>query len=174
MKIRNLRMAAGLAGVLLAGPAWPDSLVDAILADLTHQGYVDVEVSRTLLGRTRIVTHNRAFDREIIVNPATGEILRDYWQPRAGGAAASGSVPEPLDATEPDDNSSSGSNSGKGSSSSGSNGSGSTPGGSGGSSGGSGSGSGGSGGSGSGGSGSGGSGHGGSGGGSGGGGSDDG
>lgn len=170
MKIRNLRIAASLAGLLLAGPVWPDSLVDAILADLGHQGYVDVEVSRTLLGRTRIVTHNRAFDREIIVNPTTGEILRDYWQPRPGSTAAAGSDPQPLDAVEPDDDGSTGSNSGKGSSSSGSSGSGSTPGGSGGGSGGSGSGGSGSGGSGSGGSGSG---HGGSGSGSGGG-SDDG
>lgn len=36
-------------------------------------------MSRTLLGRTRFVATSDQYRREIILNPRTGEILRDLW-----------------------------------------------------------------------------------------------
>ena len=135
--------ASALALATLAAPVAALDLVDSILASLKQQGYVDIEVSQTLLGRTRIVTHNAEYSREIIVNPGTGEILRDYWELLNGSATVIPvTAPPPLDAPEingPNPGSSGSGSSGSGSGSSGSGNSGSGSGGSG--SGGSGSGS---------------------------------
>jgi hypothetical protein len=50
----------------------------AVIDQLARQGYVEFEVSRTLLGRIRIVALGPNGERrEIVFNPATGEILRD-------------------------------------------------------------------------------------------------
>ncbi len=145
----------GLA--LSAGPSRAAGVVDEILGDLRAAGYDHIEVSRTLLGRTRIEADSATRHREIIVNPSTGEILRDYWETIADGDAGGSGK----DGEAGDDHSGSGgsgSHSGSGGSGSGGSGSGSNSGSGGSGSGGSGSnsGSGGSGGSGSGGSGSGG------------------
>jgi hypothetical protein len=77
-----LGVAAGLA---LAGPALAarDHVADIVKA-LKAQGYRDINVARTLLGRTRITAKGKRGTREIIVNPATGEILRDL---RTGSGA---------------------------------------------------------------------------------------
>ena len=48
-----------------------------LLASLQAQGYVVVEQSYTLLGRLRIIAHNGTTRRDILVNPGTGEVLRD-------------------------------------------------------------------------------------------------
>ncbi|MEZ5888546.1 MAG: hypothetical protein R3D56_16935 [Paracoccaceae bacterium] len=139
---------------LASGAALAADLVDTILSDLRQQGYDEIEVSRTLLGRTRIEAESAAYHREIIVNPRTGEILRDYWEliGSDGNTASNGPLPGPV---SPGVTGTSGSNSGPGSSNSGSGGSGSSGSGSSGSGSSSGSGGSGSGGSGSGGSGSG-------------------
>ena len=71
--------------------ATPD-LVDAITHQLRDQGFSRIEVSRTLLGRTRIVAHSGDGEREIILNPNTGEILRDLWEPKDGGTTGSGTI----------------------------------------------------------------------------------
>lgn len=66
------------AGIILAAPACAaEDYVARIVGQLTAQGYDQITVSRTLLGRMRITAAGRRGSREIIVNPATGEILRD-------------------------------------------------------------------------------------------------
>ena len=82
MNRRTLLLAAfaGLAPV----PALAASYAEQIIAELRSQGYARIEVSRTLLGRTRIEADSAEHHREIIVNPRTGEILRDYSR-RADG-----------------------------------------------------------------------------------------
>lgn len=50
-----------------------------ILSQLERNGYSVVSVSKTLLGRTRIRAAKSGGEREIILNAATGEILRDVW-----------------------------------------------------------------------------------------------
>ncbi|WP_441861153.1 hypothetical protein [Phaeovulum sp. W22_SRMD_FR3] len=72
---------------------WPQfglaqSAPDQIVKQLYAQGYSAVSVERTWLGRTRILARNSEAQREIIVNPATGEILRDFWKPLASSARA--------------------------------------------------------------------------------------
>ena len=55
------------------------SIVDKILPQLESQGFDRVEISKTWLGRTRIIATAPGSRREIILNPRTGEILRDLW-----------------------------------------------------------------------------------------------
>jgi len=62
-----------------AQPARAQTGEDRIIAQLRDQGFDEIVVSRTLLGRVRIVAIEDDTIREIVLNPATGAILRDYW-----------------------------------------------------------------------------------------------
>ena len=62
----------------LASAVWARTVEEQVLASLEGQGYVIVEHGYTFLGRLRIVAENGLYHREIVVNPGTGEILRDY------------------------------------------------------------------------------------------------
>ena len=77
--------------LLMALPLRAQTVIDQIAAQLREQGYTRIEVSNTLLGRARIEAKSRDWEREIIVNPRTGEILRDYWEAR--GKTAGGAMP---------------------------------------------------------------------------------
>ena len=61
------------ASMALAGP-----VDDAIVQQLQNHGYTAIDVRKTLLGRVRIIAANKNRVREIILNPNSGEILRDY------------------------------------------------------------------------------------------------
>lgn len=76
--MRIFLSALGL-GCLLAMPASAAPTIDEIIAQLQAQGYTDVTVSRTWLGRTRIEAESTTHEREIVFNQRTGEILRDFW-----------------------------------------------------------------------------------------------
>lgn len=67
-----------LLATLAAAPLRAEPLETQLVAQLTAQGYSRVEVSHTLLGRLRLTAVLGEFQREIVVNPRTGEILRDY------------------------------------------------------------------------------------------------
>jgi hypothetical protein len=71
-------LAAGSFG--LAGPALALTLEERLVSQLRAQGFDRITVSRTLLGRTRILALAPDQRREIIFNPRTGEILRDFWE----------------------------------------------------------------------------------------------
>ena len=64
--------------LLLSGPLMAEALDVALTRQLAAQGYEGIEVSYTLLGRLRIDARKGAARREIVINPTTGEILRDY------------------------------------------------------------------------------------------------
>ena len=53
---------------------------DMVTASLQEQGFEVRLVHWTLLGRIRIVAVSDTVRREIVINPNTGEILRDYSQ----------------------------------------------------------------------------------------------
>jgi hypothetical protein len=74
--------------------------VNSVRDQLRQQGYRQISVSSTMLGRTRIVAKSKTGTREIIMNPRTGEILRDLWSSAQGSSGPSivGS-----DADDPDD-----------------------------------------------------------------------
>ncbi len=111
-RLHILCLAAAVAAGLSAGQALAGTFEDDLVAQLYRQGFSEVEVSRTLLGRIRVVATSATVWREIVVNPRTGEILRDYSED-----IESDDVPVP---TLLNSGSNSGSNSGKGSSGSGS------------------------------------------------------
>ena len=71
-------------GLLLAGAMWATTsfaagYADMIVQQLQADGYSNIVVESTWLGRIRIRAMSSAGTREIIVNPSTGEILRDLW-----------------------------------------------------------------------------------------------
>ncbi len=51
---------------------------DRIVRELRDDGYNDIRLFRTFLGRLRFVGEDGRSRREIIVSPTTGVILRDY------------------------------------------------------------------------------------------------
>lgn len=68
----------------MACTASAETLVDQVTEQLASQGYSEITVSKTWLGRVRIEASGGTASREIIINPRTGEILRDYWEDEDG------------------------------------------------------------------------------------------
>jgi hypothetical protein len=76
-----------LAGVLVlsGAAAAADWAIEDVVEQLRRQGYEEITVSRTLLGRTRVLAlAPDGSSREIIFNPDTGAILRDYRETADG------------------------------------------------------------------------------------------
>ena len=69
---------AFLLVALWAPPSLATGLEDRIIASLETQGYTILERGYTFLGRWRVVVENADYHRELVFNPGTGEILRDY------------------------------------------------------------------------------------------------
>lgn len=83
MRRRDFLIGLVAAG-LCAAPALARGVVDSIKRQLRDLGFRSIVEKRTLLGRTRITATREDGLREIIVNPSTGEILRDLWMPSDG------------------------------------------------------------------------------------------
>ena len=77
MAVRRL-LSGVLLAAILAVPAVAEEIGDEVQAALIAQGYEIVQVGRTWLGRLRVVAQNDEIRREIVINPTTGEVLRDY------------------------------------------------------------------------------------------------
>ncbi len=75
MPVLALALLLSFAPAPLMAQAAPQ---DEILRKLTREGYARIEVRRTLLGRVRILAEEDGRRREIVVDPSSGEILRDY------------------------------------------------------------------------------------------------
>lgn len=86
----------GLAAAL-SGPAFASGFEDDIVAALRAQGYDQITVEVTFLGRVRITAMRQSNMREIVINPRTGEILRDLWLTPDGRVAKNGSEFDDLD-----------------------------------------------------------------------------
>jgi hypothetical protein len=84
----------------LASPALANDYASRVEARLKKAGYTIESAERTLLGRVRIVALRGSGRREIILNPRTGEILRDLWivtEDSDGGASPLGASPDEHD-----------------------------------------------------------------------------
>lgn len=91
----------GICGVVMTpAVAWARDYSDGIVRELKRNGYRIDSVARTLLGRVKIVASNRRGVREIIVNPATGEILRDLW---VSGGFDPGAIDDAYEVDEDED-----------------------------------------------------------------------
>ena len=67
--------------VATAGSALAATFTEDVVTQLVKLGFSDITASTTLLGRVRILATRADGVREIILNPRTGEILRDTWIP---------------------------------------------------------------------------------------------
>ena len=76
---RRLFLSLGLCAAICGQTAFAKSFADSVVDQLRKQGFNQIRVQRTLLGRTQIVAQGNGGRREIILNPRTGEILRDLW-----------------------------------------------------------------------------------------------
>lgn len=87
--MRRRQLLIGLAAVAgtqlcAGGAALAAGFADEIVAQLRKQGFGNIVVERTWLGRIRILAERSDARREIILNPGTGEILRDLWLSKSG------------------------------------------------------------------------------------------
>lgn len=73
------------SAALWAGASIGATFADGVVGQLTKQGFYNIAVETTWLGRVRIVADRADGQREIILNPRTGEVLRDSW--KASGAS---------------------------------------------------------------------------------------
>ena len=77
----NKVQTLALAVVVVLGsvlPGFADVISDRVVANLKAQGFVVIQMDRTWLGRIWILAESKDVRREIVINPVTGEILRDY------------------------------------------------------------------------------------------------
>ena len=66
-----------VAGLLIAAtPALAQMSADEVVAELEKNGYTNIEVRQTILGRTKIEAVKNGIEREIVVTK-NGKILRD-------------------------------------------------------------------------------------------------
>lgn len=70
------------AAILVLGtsgmPVGAQTAKDQVIRELTELGYREFSVQRTWLGRVRIVAKGQKGEREVVLNPSTGVVLRDY------------------------------------------------------------------------------------------------
>jgi len=107
MKRRDFLLLGSIM-LVAARPAAANTFVDSLIGVLREEGYRNFEISSTFLGRTRIVASSATRRREVVLNPRTGEILRDYWvnldnSNAASGGAVSDDEPEAGSDDEPED-----------------------------------------------------------------------
>lgn len=109
MKRRQLLIGlAAVAGTQLcaAGVALAAGFADQIVAQLRKQGFGSIVVERTWLGRVRILAERSDARREIILNPNTGEILRDLWLSKSGNAVQGARISDDDEDEDGDDDNS--------------------------------------------------------------------
>jgi len=77
----DLKKVICLTGFLAvaSAPVWADGdgYVASVTRQLKAQGYKITQISRTFLGRVRFEAKRKDVEREIVINPRTGEVLRD-------------------------------------------------------------------------------------------------
>jgi hypothetical protein len=101
MKRRDFLLAGLSAATLVssAAAAFAVSYAEDVVNQLARLGFSDITVQTTLLGRIKILATRSDGMREIVLNPRTGEILRDVWFASGGG-----NVRRVLDDVSDDDN----------------------------------------------------------------------
>ena len=107
MKRRDF-LSGLFAAAACSGAAQAKDFASSVIDQLRAQGFGSVAQERTLLGRVRITATRSDGQREIIINPKTGEILRDLWTPAKGGVAAVKIIGEDSDRTDDDNETSHG------------------------------------------------------------------
>lgn len=95
-----------IAGLLCTSPAAAQSYRDRVIQSLTNQGFSSFRVRRTWLGYDQIIALGPDGRREVVLNPSTGAILRDYLyttdKRRAGSAPLAHGDTPPVGTTPPE------------------------------------------------------------------------
>ena len=88
--MQRRKLLFGLISVMvpLATCAFAATFADDVIAQLSQQGFTGISTETTWLGRVRILAERTDGQREIVLNPRTGEILRDIWTGVSGGEVA--------------------------------------------------------------------------------------
>ena len=110
---RKKFVGALVVGAMGAAPAMADVFSENIVQQLEQQGFKSISTERTWLGRTRIVAEGDDGQREIIVNPNTGEILRDLMLTSNAGGDGNGGLVNSRAASDDRDDGDNGGDSGK-------------------------------------------------------------
>lgn len=90
---RRVFLLTSAGSLLLASPVLAaTSYEDDVARGLVSQGFAITSKRRTLLGRVRFTASRGEMRREVVVDPSSGEILRDYTQQTgdAGGELSAG------------------------------------------------------------------------------------
>lgn len=103
MQINRRQIVIFSVAAAVAGPSFASGYQDEIVASLRAQGYEQITIETTLLGRVRITAMRQSNLREIVFNPRTGEILRDLWLTPDGQVAVSEPKFDDLDLKVKDD-----------------------------------------------------------------------
>ncbi|MBY6162829.1 hypothetical protein KUV73_18235 [Mameliella alba] len=79
-----------LAALSVASPVLAQSHRDAVIQRLASEGFTNFRVRRTWLGFDQIVAEGPAGRREVVINPSTGAVKRDYLysSTKPGGGSA--------------------------------------------------------------------------------------
>jgi hypothetical protein len=80
-RLRFCALAAALGLAVLPAAAAADP-VQEIVAEMRAEGFTDITVESTLLGRIRITGETAGERREVVIDRGTGEILRDLVAPK--------------------------------------------------------------------------------------------
>lgn len=72
------RILVAVALLVFGAKADADTISDQVVKNLRAQGFEVVQMDRTWLGRMWILARNDTTQRDVVFNPATGEVLRDY------------------------------------------------------------------------------------------------
>lgn len=83
-------MGALVVGAMGTTPVMADVYERTIVEQLEAEGFSSISTERTWLGRMRIIAENDRGQREIVINPNNGEVLRDLWMAEGGGQGAAG------------------------------------------------------------------------------------
>ena len=105
-------MGALVASAMGTSPVMADVYERTIVEQLQAEGFSSISTERTWLGRMRIVAENEQGQREIVINPNNGEVLRDLWMAEGGDP---GNGPSVLSSVNRESGSSSSASSGGGS-----------------------------------------------------------
>ena len=90
---RRRFLISASAALFAAGPAiaQDDAATRSVIRQLEAQGFAVSSVRRTLLGRVRILSRRGDLQREIVLDPRNGVILRDYTAGSGGDPSIGGS-----------------------------------------------------------------------------------
>lgn len=89
MKRRQMILGVALVAFGMTGEAALADPLGSVVAGLKAQGYRVTATERTWLGRVRITAERRGVVREVVIDPRTGEVLRDLSRESGGGSGRS-------------------------------------------------------------------------------------